>query len=275
MKCKSHLPILAAALVLTALTAARVEAATQILGLVASNGLPTPLHCQNGYCTGFLASFCMQELRGGPDSGTDYRLAPSGGLTLIATMPDGRAKRLPANDLFRIQTRFRFSTVQISLPEGQLAILGVQALHAKSLAVEVEPRTTVLPVAVAGDPDPQSPEEIALASGTLRQLAAKTFDVPDRRPDAARLVSLLRNALPSDGATGPVALDVLFYQVVASIDPSRRNVEAIADVATFARSCQATAQAPTTQALGACLDFVQFNLVSSLNEHFWAAAGGS
>jgi hypothetical protein len=275
MKRKFRLPILAAALVLTAFMAARAEAATQILGLVASNGLPTPLHCQNGICSGFLASFCLQESRSGPDSGTSYKLGPGGGLTLVVTMPNGRAMRLPANDLFMIHTYFRFSTVQISLPEGKLKTLGVQALYARSLAVEVEPRTTVLPFVVVGDPDPQSPEEIALASGTLRRLAAKTFDVPNRRPDAARLISLLRNALPADGAAGPVALDILFHQVVASVDPSRRNVEAIADVATFATSCQAAAEAPTSEALGACLDFMQFNLVSSLNEHFWAAASGS
>ena len=40
-------------------TATAVQAAPQILGIVASNGLPTPLHCADGYCGAYLASFCL------------------------------------------------------------------------------------------------------------------------------------------------------------------------------------------------------------------------
>ena len=64
-------PISVAAIVLVGLLAGRAEAAPQILGLVASNGMPTPLHCQDGLCTGLLASFCLQEARSGPENGTD------------------------------------------------------------------------------------------------------------------------------------------------------------------------------------------------------------
>jgi hypothetical protein len=43
------LPILLAALALTSFAATRAEAATQILGLIASNGVPTPLQCADGW----------------------------------------------------------------------------------------------------------------------------------------------------------------------------------------------------------------------------------
>jgi hypothetical protein len=268
-------PVSVAAIILVGLVAGRAEAAPQILGLVASNGMPTPLHCEDGLCTGFLASFCLQEARSAPENGADYRLAPGGGLTLVATMPDGRVVHLAATDRFRIRTHFRFTTVQIGLPEGRLDALGVRALHPKSLAIEVEPETTLLPIVAGDDPDPQSADEIDRASGVLRQLAAAIFDASGKMPDAVRLVSLLVNALPADDATGPVNLDRLLRRIVSNVDPNRLKVEAITDVEAIARSCQMSAAAPTSQALGDCLDFMQFNLLSTLNDHFWAAAGGS
>ena len=47
----------------------RAEAAPQILGLVASNGLPVPMRCEAGDCTALLASFCLQEARDAPEDG--------------------------------------------------------------------------------------------------------------------------------------------------------------------------------------------------------------
>src|SRR5258708_33776304 len=87
------------ALPLLAGTGAAVQAAPQILGIVASNGLPTPLHCADGYCSAYLASFCLQEARYAPNSGSEYPLVPGGPLTIIASLGDGRRPRLPARDL--------------------------------------------------------------------------------------------------------------------------------------------------------------------------------
>jgi len=55
--------IAAAAIALFASTMARAEAAPQFLGLVASDGLPTPMRCRDGACTALLASFCLQQAR--------------------------------------------------------------------------------------------------------------------------------------------------------------------------------------------------------------------
>src|SRR5215470_15743874 len=80
------------------------QAAPQILGIVASNGLPTPLSCSDGYCSAYLASFCLQEARYAPNSGSEYHLAPGGRLTLLARLAGGRSIRLHGAGLLTIRT---------------------------------------------------------------------------------------------------------------------------------------------------------------------------
>src|SRR5215467_13585767 len=176
------------------------EAAPQILGVVASNGLPTPLSCDDGYCSAYLASFCLQEARYAPNSGSEYHLAPGGRLTLLARLADGRSLRLDGAALLTLRTRSGFTTLKVSLPQARLAALGVT-----SAAVEVGPGTTVLPRSYAGDPDPQTGEEVAAATGTLRRLAAKTFDGAGETADTARLIQLVINRLSDQPATAEAA----------------------------------------------------------------------
>ena len=180
-----RLPMLLAVLALTSLPAAHAEAATQILGLVASNGVPTPLRCEDGVCQGFFNTFCLQQERPAPALDSKYQLAPGGGVTVVARRADGSGIRLSGEGVVAISIDTGFTSVTISLPEAKLKALG-----AVSSAIEVAPLTSILPVPWAGDPDPQSPEEIAQAIGPMRRLAAEIFDRPGEDPDAARLVGL-------------------------------------------------------------------------------------
>jgi hypothetical protein len=273
MMLKIRDPAALVAVLLIGLFAGRAEGAPQILGLVASNGMPTPLTCRDGLCVGELASFCLQEARQAPDSGQEYRLARGRGFTLIARLYQGRTLRLPARDLLAVKARLGFTNVDISLPEAKLSALGIDPRQVDSLAIEVAPETTILPVAAPGDPEPQSPDDIADAAGPLRHLAAETFDRPGEIPDAARLIGLLINTLPAEAARRSVALDALFRQVVAGIAPHRLGEEAIAEAETIAQSCRRSVETPSSSALSDCLELRHFTLMSILNGRFWAAAG--
>src|SRR5262249_1965320 len=90
---------LAAALSLAPLSA---HAAPQILGLMASNGLPTPMTCDGSSCTALLASFCLQEAREAPSYGQEYRPGTRGGLDLILARADGTHMTIGANELVAI-----------------------------------------------------------------------------------------------------------------------------------------------------------------------------
>ena len=112
------------ALALMALLATRAEAATQILGLVASNGVPTPLRCEGGVCRGFVNSFCLQWERPAPALDSEYQLAPGGGLTVIARRADGSEVRLSGQGLVTIRVDARFTSVTISVLQARLRDLG-------------------------------------------------------------------------------------------------------------------------------------------------------
>ncbi len=248
------------------------EAAPQILGLVASNGLPTPLACHDGFCSANLASFCLQEAREAPNTGRDYRLAPGGTLMLIATLADGRKVARPANDLVTLRTRFGFTTVGVSLPEASVHVPGAVAL-----ALEVESATTILPVAATGDRNPQSDEEIARAAGPLRRLAARTFDRPGAVSDAARVIELVVNSLPEEKSRAPVEIAALWQRaaISASAAPNPPSDAGMAMAGKIVESCAQGAAEPNSFTLGICLNVHQTELMTALNRQFWDAAGGS
>jgi hypothetical protein len=255
------------------LGATPAKAAPQILGLVASNGLPTPLRCQAGSCTGSLASFCLQEARNAPSAGSDYRLAPGTHLTLLAATSGGRSLRLPANELLGIQSRLGFTAVKVSLPEAKLLALGLDPRRLVSLAVEIGPGATLLPIAAADDPNPQTPDEVAHASGPLRQLAARTFDQPGETTDAARLIGILADRLPAE-AQASIALDELWRQV-AEAAAGRTSAAGLAAAGRIVEGCRHAVMTPDSFVLGVCLDMREADLLATLNRRFWDQAGGS
>ena len=246
------------------------QAAPQILGIVASNGLPTPLHCAEGYCSAYLASFCLQEARYAPNSGSEYHLAPGGRLTLVAKLADGRTLRLAGEELLTIRTRSGFTTLNVSLPEARLAALG-----ATSAAVEVEPGTTVLPRPYAGDPDPQSGDEIATATGPMRDLASKTFDSAGQAADTARLIELVINRLSDQpgAAAGASPVASLWGEVARQAKESGIGQPGIDSAARLIAECESTGSGLTSSV---CLEMRQAELMTRLNRRFWdEAAGGT
>ena len=263
-----RLTLLLSALALVVLLSARAEAATQILGLVASNSVPTPLRCEGGVCRGFVNSFCLQWERPAPALDSEYQLAPGGGLTVIARRADGSKVRLSGQGLVTIRVDARFTSVTISLPQTRLRDLG-----AVSSAIEIAPLTSILPVGSADDPDLQSPEDVAQAIGPTRRLAAAIFEGSGEDSDAAKLIGLLINALPPDGGRQKVALGDLFRQVAATVDRGRIGPEGFAAAERIAKGCESFP--PNSAALGFCLEAQQAGLLGTLNQQLWDAADGS
>jgi hypothetical protein len=263
-----HLPLQLSILALTALLAGGAQAATQILGLVASNGLPTPLHCEAGTCRAIVNAFCLQSERPAPAMNGAYQLAPGSGLTIIAKRADGGTIRFSGDHLLSIRAHAGFTLVAVSLPEERLKALGVV-----TAAVEVAPFTSIVPVALADDPDPQTPEDIAQATGPMRHLAAGIFEHSGEDSDAARLVGLLINELPSPDAPQTVVLEDLLHRVVATLGPVRIGDPAIAAAERIVEGCRSFPA--NGSALNFCLEIQQHGLLGTLNQQLWDAAAGS
>ena len=268
---KFILSIAIAAALAAGLSAQPAAAASQVLGLVASNGLPTPLRCQDGTCSGHFSAFCLQEQRPAPSANSEYGLAPGGSLTLIATLADGRTLRLPGNDLLTIRTRIGFTSVRMSLPEEKLKMLGAVAV-----AVEVAPMTSILPRAVANDPDPLTAEEIALATGPMRRSAAQPFEKPGEAADAARVSSMMINLLPEDEPQTAAGRDALWNQAIA-LSAGNRSLTPVGvdDARRIYSNCEISVASKSSFNLRSCLEIHHADLMAQTNRAFWASSGGS
>ena len=252
------------------LAAGRADAASQVLGLVASNGLPTPLQCQDGTCSAHLSSFCLQQARPAPSANSEYELASGGTLTLIATLADGRQIRLPGEQLVSLHTMIGFTSVKISLPEASL-----KKMDAISVAVDIGPLTAVVPAPIAGDPNPQTAEEIAYATGPMRRLAEGSFERHGASADAARLSSLLINALPSEEPQTAQGRDAVLAQVLAQSGTRSLTAEGVAQARQMYSSCEISVASKSAFNLRSCMELRHADLMAVTNRSFWDRTGGS
>ncbi len=253
-----------------ALAGGEARSASQLLGIVASNGLATPLQCQDGICSGHLSSFCLQEARPAPSADSEYEIAAGGGLTVVARLADGRELRLPGEGVVSLHTLIGFTSVRVSLSEDKLRSMG-----AVTASVEVGPMTTIMPMPVAGDPNPQTPEEIAYAAGPMRRLAEATFEQHGTAADAARLSSLLINVLPESEPQTAADREALWDRLAA--EPGVRSMSAVgvAEAQQIYRSCELAVDSKSSFTLKSCLEFHHADLMAVSNRAFWNESGGS
>lgn len=245
-------------------------AAPQLLGLVASNDAPTRLDCSGGECSGYFGSFCMQASRESPSRGTPYEVI-GGAITLRLTMADGSEQQLDAAPYVQIQAHNQYSAVRIVLPSS-----GVAAMGAVSVAVEIGSNVTVAPRPQSGDLDPQSPEEIALAVGPLREAGALAFDRPGRLPDATRIVARLINDLPKIGGEETRALrDGLWQAEAANADLAMATPEGRALARSAFEGCLADLASQRMPTMRTCLSLRHGELMREANRSYWDLIGGS
>ncbi|HEY2110173.1 MAG TPA: hypothetical protein VGH25_00450, partial [Dongiaceae bacterium] len=163
-----------------------------------------------------------------------------------------------------------FTSIRISLPEAKLRALG-----AVSVAVEVAPMTSVIPVAVAGDPNPQTREEIAYATGAMRRLASDSFETRNAPADAARLSSLLINALPADEPQTARGRDAVWTQLMTAPAAQALSPDGIAQARSIYNACEIAVVSKSSFTLKGCLDMRHADLMAATNRNFWDRTGGS
>lgn len=165
-------------------------AAPQVLGLTASN-VPIPFSCVGDSCTAVAGTFCLQRERVIPTWGTPYQASHPERLALTLLGHDGSIARIAGGPWIKFNAYAGYTMVRMSVPQALLA-----AHDATAIAVDIGPGIALAPLAQAGDGNPQSADELALATGPLRIAAARYLDQPSVGTDAARLVAALVNALP-------------------------------------------------------------------------------
>ena len=248
------------------------EAAPQLLGVIASRE-PLPLRCEGDRCSVELSAFCLEQGRSGPQDGTAYEPVDGRDLTLVATLADGSQRHIPAARYVRLASARSYSAVSASVDAGLAARLG-----AKSLALAVAPRVTLVPVAEAGDSSPVTAEEIATVTAAQRPLAA---DVIERsHPAELKAVIVLNrliNALPRMGGGAPLDLSAPdgLWEKVAGRTMSGEGADArgVAQARLVYESCRRGAHYVQGLTLRRCIEARHDALMSSLNEDFWRVVG--
>jgi hypothetical protein len=235
-------------------------AAPQALGVMASAD-PVPLVCSGSECRAEVTAFCLQEARPVPPEGTAYEPVRAGPMRLVLTRADGSTLTLNAAEHARLSSRRGFTAVSIAVPHSLLA------QHAAVAAsVEIGPEMTIAPVPVAGDPAPQSEDELALAAGPLRHIAAERLE-QGAAADAARLTQRLINALPrQEEETADIrnGLWDVAMAGVTSADPkglamARRSYE----------GCQAALVTGYMKNMRHCLELQHGEMMIERNHAFW------
>jgi hypothetical protein len=250
--------------------AGAAQAAPQVLGLMASNGMPIPLACQSGECSAHLSSFCLQEAREAPSHGQSYRLTDESRITLIVERHDGTYLRVDGAAMAHIEALVGFTSVRLSIPDEAIAELdGARAW------VEVSSNASLVPLAADGDRYPQTDEEIAVATGPYREAAARHFDAPGKTGDAARLTNVLINALPPGERENDATRDTLWSAYITTAMAANVTPEGLAKAKELYNYCRMSSAAGTALTMRDCLTLRHADLMGEQNRELWKEVGGS
>jgi hypothetical protein len=193
-------------------------AAPQVLGLTAGN-TPIPFSCVGDSCSAVAGTFCLQRERVMPTWGAPYRASHPERLTLALLGRDGTIARITGGPWIKFSAYAGYTMVRLSVPHELLA-----AHDATAVAVEIGPGIALVPLPQAGDGNPQSADELALATGPMRIAAAHYLDQPSVGTDAARLVAALVNALPEqhgvDDDNSALWPSTITADLANSVDPA-------------------------------------------------------
>lgn len=244
---------------LVVLGASQATAAPQTLGLIARAD-PVTLQCERGECGVELTAFCVERYRASPQQRTAYYVHDPDSLVIEGVRKDGTTIDLDIAELYTITTERGHSAVRLSVPSTVLARFNVAAVR-----VSVKKTATLIPDPVAGDPNPQTQVDIALAAGPLRTAAAVVVDDAGELVGATRVMLSVINALPRHGRANDEMRDRV-WQVASPLVETPGY--------TLARQgferCYDTTRA-SMESLRQCLGSMHDSFIGKLNTRYWHA----
>ena len=135
--------------------------------------------------------------------------------------------------------------------------------------------TSAMPVPVASDVNPQTREEIALATGAMRHLAQAAFEDRNGTADAARLASLVINALPADEPQTAAGREAVWTRLLAGSSAQSLSSEGIAEARSMYNACEISVASKSSYSLKGCMELRHADLMAVTNRSFWDRSGGS
>ena len=263
-----RLPFWLALGLFAALAPGHATAAPQILAALPSES-GISFACAEGLCVAGLSTYCLQRDRPAPEFGAAYEPSDPGAFTLVVTDASGAERRLGAADHVSFVEGRGFTVISARVPAETLARLG-----AVSARMEIAANASLLPVAVIGDPDPLTPDEIAMTVGPLRRLGAR---VVDSTPDAAAagVIGALANASPRYGTVAPDRREPLWRQVTGGNRPAGAQSPGQALARSTYDLCLAAYDGHAAFSFRSCLETRHDALLRDLSVKYWNVGAGS
>jgi hypothetical protein len=252
------------------LFASPATAAPQALGIVASLE-PTKMTCDAAGCRAEFTAFCLQQARKNPQPNITYHPLDGAELTLVGRNAAGETVRVPAGAYLQFHSIRGFTAIEATIAPEAVAELGLT-----DIGVEVGKQVSLLPEAKAGDADPQTPEETALATGANRAAAVRFYDDENAQSDAMRVTSAMINALPEQGrrpsdSDGSLWGAQTVKSLAGKIDPA-----GLALSAELFATCQSKVDITHhIETMRECLQGTHDRVAVQTNIKFWESLGGS
>ncbi|HVR66028.1 MAG TPA: hypothetical protein VMT98_05275 [Verrucomicrobiae bacterium] len=244
--------------------AAPAGAAPQVLAMMASSD-PIPFTCNARECYALVGSFCLQRDRDVPGFGEPYEPNFTERLKISLTDSAGNISTMTASDVaLKVHSHSTYTMVRVSLARSE-----IDRLHATAVAMQIEPGVSLIPLARAGDLDPQTPQEIALATGPMRIAASRFLDTPSVSADSARLVAALVNGLPESRTIHDDYLGA-WNRVVTESVRQKTNSEVLERAEDSFRACAQYYEGSLRQ----CLLSHHQQLMIPENRKFWDETSG-
>ena len=237
-------------------------AAPQIVAAVPT-GEEVELVCAEGGCSAEFSAICLQQSRIAPSRGTAYALLgpERTAIAFTGTRKDGATVALsPALlsfDSYRGYMAFRFSVPSAFMKDRGLT----------RLTVKVERLAMLLPVPEAGDPKPQTADDVALAlrevETTGRYWAARNGE----NMAMVRLTSRIINRLPPKGSISAAESEALWQQALA---PEKQLTgEPLAWNRRYVDYCRENAMLQGSFPMRRCLGNAHDWFLKDLNTDYW------
>lgn len=251
------------ALVLAFSSIQTAQAAPQLLGVVASSS-PLRLHCEGNMCRTEISTICLQAHRDTPERYQAYTAHDQSTFTLRVVNADQHTIDLPLAD--GVFTSIRgYTAVEVAV---DVAALRARGLDPVSMSVAKD--GMLIPVAVAGDPDPIAQEEIVHAMASLKPAAEDVFKTHSPEYEAIRLVNRLLNETPMKGRMAKADREQLWDNTFGESARESSGVGAhrAADIAGY---CQYRTKQGRFFSVRRCLEQRLDGMLMDINTEYWRA----
>ncbi len=240
-------------------------AATQPLALMSTQG-EVQLACRGEQCAATFSSYCLLNERPTPAAGTAYRLASADGIRVTGRDRRGVEVNLDPARVLEMTTLRMQVAVRISIAKSHLAELGLS-----QVSVVVGEQVTLLPVPEAGDENPLSEAEIALATGPLRQAGRSIIDEAAGRGATVRWLAALGNSLPVDLGEETLVREQVVQDAIAGPAMAAMSKEAQGLARGVVAGCNLDLKLQIYPSLRRCVESAHDAHLWNLNADYWQA----